>query len=319
MNVFSFIGDQLHLLAIYILLIKVWKLKSVTDISFRSQLLFFLVYVSRYVDVFFVFISTYNTVLKIIFIGTTLLTLVILGTTQESHKQQNDSFRHEILLITCWIMAFFLHYSYSRMEILWTFSIYLESVAIVPQMYLLYRNGAVEKLTGFYLLALGSYRAFYILNWAYRYQFEDYFDVISVSSGIVQTTIYCIFLCIYLVKLRKSGLEMAEKISAFNNIHSCPEAGMVATQSSQCIQPWKSTGKSKDAISEESERAARKLEECLNESNGYYSAVYCKDAVLDANEEAAAKEIDDNEKHLNDVGHVLKGPTNASDAGDAKQ
>lgn len=310
MNVFRLIGDNLHLLAIYILLIKAWKLQSVADISFRSQLLYLMVYVTRYVDVFFVFISAYNTVLKIVFIGTTLLTLVILATTQQSHHQQ-DTFRHEILLITCWILASFVNYSSDWMEILWAFSIYLESVAIIPQMYLLYKIGEVEKFTGIYLLALGSYRAFYILNWAYRYQFEDFLDPISVSAGIVQTIIYCIFVAVYLIKFRVSGSKVVEKNSAFNNIHSCPEVGVVATQPSQCIQPWKSTGKSKDAISEESERAARKLEECLNESNGYYSAVYCKDAVSDANAEAP---VDDNEKCPSDVGHVLKDATIAPDA-----
>lgn len=48
---------------------------------------------------------------------------------------------------------------------LWTFSIYLEAVAILPQLILLQRTQNIDNLTGNYVALLGSYRAFYILNW----------------------------------------------------------------------------------------------------------------------------------------------------------
>ena len=55
------------------------------------------------------------------------------------------------------------------MEILWTFSIYLESVAILPQLFMVSKTGEAESITSHYLFALGSYRALYILNWIYRW------------------------------------------------------------------------------------------------------------------------------------------------------
>ena len=58
------------------------------------------------------------------------------------------------------------------MEILWTFSIYLESVAILPQLFMVQKTGEAESITSHYLFALGSYRGLYILNWIYRYYFE---------------------------------------------------------------------------------------------------------------------------------------------------
>lgn len=50
-------------------------------------------------------------------------------------------------------------------QVLWTFSIYLESVAILPQLFLVSKTGEAESITSHYLFALGSYRALYILNW----------------------------------------------------------------------------------------------------------------------------------------------------------
>ena len=58
------------------------------------------------------------------------------------------------------------------MEILWTFSIYLESVAILPQLFMVQKTGEAESITSHYLFALGIYRALYILNWIYRYYGE---------------------------------------------------------------------------------------------------------------------------------------------------
>ena len=55
------------------------------------------------------------------------------------------------------------------MEILWAFSIYLEAVAILPQLFMLQRTGEAENITTHYLFALGAYRALYVPNWVYRY------------------------------------------------------------------------------------------------------------------------------------------------------
>ena len=40
-------------------------------------------------------------------------------------------------------------------QILWTFSLYLEAVAILPQLVLLQRTQNIDNLTGNYILLLG--------------------------------------------------------------------------------------------------------------------------------------------------------------------
>ena len=84
---------------------------------------------------------------------------------------------------------------------LWAFSIWLESVAILPQLFMLQRTGEAETITTHYLFALGAYRALYIPNWLYRYfSAEKYFDPIAVVAGIIQTILYSDFFYIYYTK-----------------------------------------------------------------------------------------------------------------------
>lgn len=85
-------------------------------------------------------------------------------------------------------------------QILWTFSIWLESVAILPQLFMLQRTGEADTITTHYLFALGLYRALYIPNWIYRYFTENYFHAIPVIAGIIQTVLYSDFFYIYYTK-----------------------------------------------------------------------------------------------------------------------
>lgn len=83
---------------------------------------------------------------------------------------------------------------------MWTFSIYLEAVAILPQLFMVSKTGEAESITSHYLFALGAYRALYILNWFYRYYTEGFYDVIAIIAGVVQTILYCDFFYLYITK-----------------------------------------------------------------------------------------------------------------------
>lgn len=66
-------------------------------------------------------------------------------------------------------------------------------------------------IDSFYLLTLGSYRAFYLLNWIVRAaSAEHYFNPISVIFGVIQTAFYIDFAWVYWtrqrVKLRGGGV-----------------------------------------------------------------------------------------------------------------
>ena len=80
-----------------------------------------------------------------------------------------DTFKIEYLLGPCIIFALIFNYKFTFSEILWSFSIWLEAVAILPQLFMLQRTGEAETITTHYLAALGAYRALYIPNWIYRF------------------------------------------------------------------------------------------------------------------------------------------------------
>ncbi|KAG2303872.1 hypothetical protein Bca52824_032523 [Brassica carinata] len=105
-----------------------------------------------------------------------------------THKLKRDvGWRFPITLILLVLIIVF-----------WAFSIYLEAVAILPQLVLLQRSGNVDNLTGQYVLFLGAYRGLYIINWIYRYFTEDHFTRwISCVSGLVQTALYADFFYYY--------------------------------------------------------------------------------------------------------------------------
>mgnify|MGYP003342964140 CR=1 FL=1 len=65
MNIFRLLGDLSHLSAIILLLLKIWKTRSCAGISGKSQILFLVVFVTRYLDLVTNFVSVYNTVMKV--------------------------------------------------------------------------------------------------------------------------------------------------------------------------------------------------------------------------------------------------------------
>ena len=86
------------------------------------------------------------------------------------------------------------------MELLWTFSIYLECLTIMPQLVVLQRYREVENLTGNYVFFMGAYRALYILNWIYRANTEKNYrhHWVVYICGTIQTLLYADFFYYYL-------------------------------------------------------------------------------------------------------------------------
>ncbi|KAL7271167.1 endoplasmic reticulum retention protein [Rhizina undulata] len=146
----------------------------------------------------------YNTLMKIIFISSAAYTVyLMMYDFKPTHDPNIDTFKIEYLLGGSAILALLFPYKWTFTEILWTFSIWLESVAILPQLFMLQRTGEAETITTHYLFALGAYRALYIPNWIYRYLMESHFDPIATLAGVIQTILYSDFFYIYYTKVLK--------------------------------------------------------------------------------------------------------------------
>ncbi|CAH4029435.1 ER lumen protein-retaining receptor [Pieris brassicae] len=204
MNIFRLLADLSHLLAIIILLLKIWKTRSCAGISGKSQILFSIVYTARYLDLLTTYVSAYNTIMKLVFIVASYATVYLMYVKfKATYDHNHDTFRIEFLLIPCVILALLINREFTFLEVLWTFSIYLESVAILPQLFLVSKTGEAESITSHYLFALGSYRGLYLLNWIYRYIVEDHYELIAIIAGVVQTVLYCDFFYLYITKVLK--------------------------------------------------------------------------------------------------------------------
>ena len=150
--------------------------RSPPGVSLRSQLLFTLVWVTRYLDLFTNFLSLYNTVLKVVYLSTSAFAIyLILRRFRATYDRVHDTFNVWLLIAPCAVLALIFTANYSPLEVLWTFSIFLEAVAIVPQISLLRKTDEVENLNSKYIFCLGLYRALYILNWVYRYMTEPHY------------------------------------------------------------------------------------------------------------------------------------------------
>mmetsp|Transcript_900 Transcript_900/g.3271 ORF Transcript_900/g.3271 Transcript_900/m.3271 type:complete len:218 (-) Transcript_900:254-907(-) len=202
MNIFRLAGDMTHLASIVMLLLKIHATRSCAGISLKTQELYALVFMTRYLDLFFSFISVYNTVMKIVFLVTAFTIIWYMRghrVVSQTYDKDQDTFRYIFLVGPAFVLALLINHEFVLTEILWTFSIYLEAVAILPQLVLLQRTKNVDNLTGNYVFALGAYRALYLVNWVYRYFTEPgYRQWIVWVSGAVQTGIYCDFFYYYI-------------------------------------------------------------------------------------------------------------------------
>ncbi|KAL3096966.1 hypothetical protein niasHS_002682 [Heterodera schachtii] len=208
MNAFRLIADLSHLFAILILLWKIWKTRSCAGLSGKSQVLFALVFTCRYLDILH-FISIYNTLMKVLFIGSLFATCYFMFVKfRATYNKDEDTFRVELLVLPCIVLAVFVNADFTALEVLWTFSIYLEAVAILPQLFMLQKRGEAETITAHYLFLLGIYRALYIFNWVYRYYTEAFYDPIVIVSGIVQTVLYADFFYLYVTRVVKDGAKL---------------------------------------------------------------------------------------------------------------
>ncbi|KAG7357487.1 ER lumen protein retaining receptor [Nitzschia inconspicua] len=217
MNIFRMAGDMSHLFSIIVLLLRLRVAKNAQGISVKTQELYLAVFLSRYLDLFTSWFGLYNMVMKIVYICSTaaiVYTIRYKEPIKTTYDKSQDSFLHwQFAAAPSAVLALIVHLigsgikGFNVLELLWTFSIILESIAILPQLVVLQRYGEVENLTGNYVFFLGAYRALYILNWVYRSQVEPHYrhHWLTYICGIIQTILYADFFYYYIKSKRKGG------------------------------------------------------------------------------------------------------------------
>jgi len=246
LNVFRLVGDLSHVASKVILMWAIHWNRSAEGVSLITQVLYLLVFMTRYLDLFWTspfgkMIFFWNFCWKVFYIVSSGYIVFLMTSVFARTREKERAWRFGIyclagaLVLAMPVNAIFqqgpfvrkdefgndIHlysHAFTFTEILWTFSEILESVCVLPQLLLLRQTTVPTVIDSYYLVCLGSYRAFYILNWIVRVadKNERHFDPIAVIFGIIQTALYVDFAYVYYtrqrVKLRGGGVVDSDDI-----------------------------------------------------------------------------------------------------------
>jgi hypothetical protein len=154
------------------------------------------------------FYSYYNSIIKVFYITATASIIIMIKYTEPFKNVYNpnqDSFPiWKFAVLPCATLAIGRYYLFqensSFLELAWSFSLFLESIAILPQLMVLRNYRLVENLTGKFVFFLGTYRFLYVLNWIWRAKAEKFIRInwVLMVCGCVQTILYADFFYQYL-------------------------------------------------------------------------------------------------------------------------
>jgi hypothetical protein len=191
-----------------------------TGVSLLTQLLYAIVFISRYLDLLlpYTWSNHYNLLFKLTYIATSLYILFLQYRVFPRSRESETQWKLAgLILAFAVVTAPIFHaifrdraYSWSFLDLTRHFSWIVESVAVIPQLVLLAHTSVPTVINSYYLVALGSYRALYIPNWILRYFAADtHLEPAAVIFGVLQTALYIEFAWIYInrqrVKLRNGG------------------------------------------------------------------------------------------------------------------
>merc|ERR1712083_1141417 len=151
---------------------------------------------------------------------------------------RNDTCNLSVIIFPCITAAILLTNEYSLLEILWTFSEFIEGFAMVPQYIFCYRERAGRDWgTSLYVCCLGGYRVFYALNWIYKkIQMPHYSDIQSWIGGVIEILFFIDFLNYRFTgnsMLRSAVLTVDSKI---NEISDKVEMKVLGTSKTERIE-----------------------------------------------------------------------------------
>jgi|Transcript_67459 ER lumen protein retaining receptor len=217
-NVFRYLGDYLHLFGIAVLLGLLLKNRSCQGISRSTQILYFCVFITRYLDLIDHSQTAYLVFFKLTYIITSIIVLVVFWKFDSTYERQKDTCSLAVLFVPCITASILLANEISVLEMLWTFSQFMEGFAMVPQYIFCYRDrGSRDFGVTLYVFCLGGYRVFYAANWIYKkVMMPHYFDMHSWIGGVIEISFFIDYLLSRFTNfslLRSMVLKVDEKIN----------------------------------------------------------------------------------------------------------
>merc|ERR1719161_992275 len=100
-NIFRYIGDYLHLFGVFMLLATLLKNKSCQGISRSTQILYFFVFITRYLDLLDHSQTAYLVIFKITYIVTSIIVLVVFGVLHKTYERSKDTCSLIVIFMPC--------------------------------------------------------------------------------------------------------------------------------------------------------------------------------------------------------------------------
>lgn len=99
---------------------ELWQAAFYAGISLKTQELYALVFAARYLDILTHFISFYNTIMKLIFLGSSFSIVWYIRRhkiVRRSYDKDQDTFRHVFLVLPCLLLALLIHEKFTFKEV----------------------------------------------------------------------------------------------------------------------------------------------------------------------------------------------------------
>lgn len=223
----------------FIVTYKVWLYQNSSGLSLNTMKCYLIIIISRLSSTMFYYgylpsddagdwFYQLCEVLTVIFI--VIIILFITKLFKETSETENeDQIDYKYLLLPAFILALLVHTGLNRnffTDVAWSFSMYLESVSIYPQLFLFQKKGGqIESHTSHYVSLQGLSRLFSLIFWWYTYSelnsemddsysaFHSYTGYFIIGSQIIQIIIMGDFYYYYIKAILKG-----EKMSISNDI-----------------------------------------------------------------------------------------------------
>ncbi|XP_065209079.1 ER lumen protein-retaining receptor erd-2.1-like [Planococcus citri] len=237
MSGFILLGDYLRLIVAIVLPSVIWTSKNCAGFSGKTQLLYAISITSSYLySSFTSYRPRSETEKKCICVLATWLTVYLMYKKfKDTYNRHEDSFKIKYLILPVAILAVIfnqgfslqavkfvyselLKFRFSYINTFWSFGLFLEAVAILPQLWMFYRDKTntekTRSIVFYYIYAMWAYRGFYTIS--LTYESGPHADGFIDFSACLQFVIYLAFLFAYMLRGLPSNdeTEVTDKATA---------------------------------------------------------------------------------------------------------
>ncbi|GAA0152003.1 membrane trafficking regulatory protein [Lithospermum erythrorhizon] len=211
-------SESVHFVGILILIHKLIKQKTCSGLSLKTQELTAIFLAVRLMCSALLEADIHTVLDFSTLVSTVWVIYMIRFKLKTSYMADMDDLPHYYLLVPAAVLAFLVHpdVEYPLVaRIFWAFCVYMESVAVLPQLRMMQKAKIIEPFTGHYVFALGISRFFGFAHWIFQVYETRGGYLFLIGAGyiwlpmvllaeIVQTFILADF-CYYYIKSVMSG------------------------------------------------------------------------------------------------------------------